>query len=184
MTNDDDDDAAPLQLCVAPGLPMLHTRECSHLEAEAVAALQPASPEQLEELPVCSSCRAALDGGRRRRFDSFDDALEAYQAPLENRPLMREIAAGLAYSEIWIPSSSPYIAVSPGPGERILAYFNRGRVDIREDDGGYRHVVLPVNWLRGGGGSGYWRRSERDPEKCTSCHMQLPATGVCDDCDS
>src|SRR5690606_15062442 len=101
-----------------------------HLEAASLDALRPATPEELEQLPVCDSCRAVLDGGRRRRFDSFEEALEAYQAPLENRPLMREIAAGLEFTEIWIPSSSPYIAVSPGPGERIVAYFNRGFVDI------------------------------------------------------
>src|SRR5690606_28908470 len=177
------DDAAALELCTAPGLAMVHTRECPHLETEALQALVPATAEQLEELPMCSTCRSVLDGGRRHTFTSFDAALEAYQAPLENRPMMREIASELDFTEIWIPASSPYIAVSPGRGQRIVAYFNRGFVDIRDEDGQFRTVTLPVNWLRGGGSrAGEWREDEDRPV-CDSCYMQLPTSGVCGSCD-
>lgn len=175
----------PVELCVVPGWGMLHTRECPHLAADALGALVPATPEQATTLPVCLSCRAVVDGTRRRTFRSFDEALEAFQAPLENRPLMREIAAGLSFTEIWIPASGSYIAVAPARGITAVAYFNRGFVDVRTEDGGYRSVELPVNRLRDGNGSAAAARRMEDPGRgvCPTCFMQLPASGRCDACD-
>ena len=100
------------ELCVLPGLPasdqVLHTRECQHLSAAQLAELVPATDDQVQALTVCSSCSGVIDGYRRRTFDSFEAALEAFQAPLVNRPMMREIAATFTYTAIWIPSSAPY----------------------------------------------------------------------------
>lgn len=121
---------------------------------------------------------------RAQRFTSFEAALEAFQAPLENRKVMREIAAELDFGAIWIPASNSYIAVAPERGTTVLAYFNRGFVDIRQEDGGYRNVELPVNWLRSGGrsSSASTRLDDDDRAVCTTCWMTLPSSGVCDTC--
>lgn len=124
-----------------------------------------------------------IDDGGRRRFDSFEAALEVYQAPLANRPRMREIAAELTFSEIWIPASGSYIAVSPGPDERIVAYFNRGFVEVRDDDGNLQAEIFPENWIRDGGGSATSRLDAADRGVCAACSIQLPATGACGTCE-
>ena len=172
------------ELCVAPGWDMLHTRECPHLPADALQALRSATADDLSSRLVCRSCRKVLDGARRTRFASFDAALEAYRAPVENRPRMREIAAELDFAEIWIPSSGSYIAVAPARGVIAVAYFNRGFVDVREDGGGYRTIELPTNWLRGGSGAaGVSRRlDDLDRAVCPTCFMQLTVSGACDSC--
>lgn len=174
------DEARDDEICVVPGLQALHTRECPHLSAESLDRLIPATPEQLDAFPMCTSCRAVLDGSRRERFTSFEAAMEAFQAPLENRPTMREVAAGLEFGEIWIPASRPYIAVAERRGVPAAAYFSRGYVEVREPDGGYRVVVLPVNSLRAGGGSVERRLELAERATCPSCYLQMPASGTCD----
>lgn len=173
------------ELCVVAGSEdILHTAECPHLGPAALAGLVPATPEQQVELPVCSSCRKVLDGHRAQRFTSFEAAMEAFQAPLENRAVMREIAAGLEFAEIWIPASNSYIGVAPARGVSAVAYFSRGFVETRREGGGYDVVELPVNWLRSRGRSSNAtaRLDDMDRPVCTSCWMALPSSGVCDDC--
>ncbi|GIG41920.1 hypothetical protein [Cellulomonas phragmiteti] len=171
------------EICVVPGWQILHTHECPHLTAESLERLTTATPEQRDAYPMCTSCRAVLDGSRRQRFTSFEAAMEAFQAPLENRPMMREVAAELEFDEIWIPAPGPYIAVAVRRGVPAAAYFARGYVEVREPEGGYRVVALPVNSLRAGGGSAERRLEFAERATCQTCHMQLPASGRCDDCD-
>jgi len=109
---------------------MLHTRECPHLGASALASLVPATSHQLKTLPMGSSCRDLLDGGRRQNYPSLEAAMEALPLPLENRHRVRQFAAKLSYAQIWVPASRSYIAVSAGPGSPCLAYFNKGFVDV------------------------------------------------------
>ncbi|MGV8978776.1 MAG: hypothetical protein ACOH17_12080 [Cellulomonas sp.] len=91
-----------LTLCVTGNAGMLHTVECPHLEVAALAALVPATTDQLERLPVCSSCRAILDGARRSTYSTIDQAIEALHMPMENRIRAREIAAELTFSRVWM----------------------------------------------------------------------------------
>lgn len=171
-----------LVLCVAPGVDMVHTQECPHLTKTGLAALVPATPEQLDVLPVCTSCRSQLDGARRRGFDSLDSALEAFQTPIENRQRIREIAAALDYSRVWIPASGSYVGIAGAPGTPAVAYFGKGYADVHQERG-YAREWLPVN---GAGGRGSSPRSAREREVavCPTCSTALPATGVCDGCDA
>ncbi len=109
---------------------MLHTRECPHLGASALASLVPAASHQLKTLPMGSWCRDLLDGGRRQNYPNLEAAMEALPLPLENRHRVRQFAAKLSYAQIWVPASRSYIAVSAGPGSPCLAYFNKGFVDV------------------------------------------------------
>jgi len=169
-----------LTLCTAPGVDMLHTVECPHLTAAGLAALVPATADQIESVPVCSSCRGALDGERRRTFATLDAALEAYQTPLENRPRVRAIAAGLTFSRVWIPSSGSYIGIAGEPGTAAVAYFGKGYADVHRP-GGYDREWLPVS----GADAGRVGRAVNGAtvEVCPTCFTQLPATGKCDQCD-
>lgn len=158
---------------------MVHTAACPHRSAAAAAALTAASDEQVTTLPVCTSCAAILDGWRRTTYDSLDNALEAYQAPVENRPRLREIAAELAYTSIWIPASGSYIAL--GGADAAAAYFGKGYADIHLPEGGYRRIELPYSGNAGNRAGG--SAAGRAPAvMCDTCHTQLPATGVCDTC--
>ncbi|MFS0703626.1 hypothetical protein AB6N23_03815 [Cellulomonas sp. 179-A 9B4 NHS] len=173
-------DADSLTLQVADGGTMLHTAECPHLGPDALASLRPATDEQLETLPTCASCRALLDGGRRQTFTSLEPALESLPVPLENRRRVREIAAGLTFTAVWIPASRSYVAVAEAPGITAAAYINKGFVDVRRPGGGYDRELLPHHGTRGRRGPG--AHADAPPRTCPSCHMQLPASGVCDDC--
>lgn len=172
-------ETADLTLSVTGDIEMLHTTECPHLGTASLAALVPATTEQLEELPVCSSCRGILDGARRSTYTTLDQALEAFQMPLENRPRAREVAAGLAFSRVWIPASGSYIGVGGPPGTPAAAYFGKGYVALRLPEGGYETEWLPVNGAGGGrSSSGHAERVNL----CSTCFTQLPATNVCDNC--
>lgn len=110
--------------------------------------------------------------------------MEDFQAPLENRPRMRQVAATLEFAEIWIPASRSYIAVAERRGATAAAYFASGYIDVRRPEGGYETVVLPVNSLRVGGSSAERRLDLAERPTCPTCHTQLPASGRCDYCDS
>lgn len=176
MANELDD---LLQMQVTQDANMLHTRECPHLGRQALAALVPATEEQQEQLHTCSSCRDILDGGRRATFEDLGEAMEALPLPVENRARVREIAAELTYSQIWIPASRSYIAVAGTPGTAALAYINKGFVDIRRSVGGYDREVLPLSRAGGGRASG---AVSRPRALCSRCYTMLPASGICDTC--
>ena len=169
-----------LTLCVTGNAGMVHTVQCPHLEEAGLAALVPATTEQLERLPVCSSCRAILDGARRSTYATIDQALEALHMPLENRRRAREIAAELTFSRVWIPSSGSYIGVGGPPGTAAVAYFGKGYVELHVPQGGYETEWLPVNGAGGG------RCSSAHLEQVNICptrFTQLPATNLCDTCE-
>lgn len=152
----------------------LHARDCQHLTEKSLAALEPATEADLGKHPICNSCRAALASGGRTYFSSFDEALEALPVPVEHRERMREIAAPLDRRRVWIPASGSYIAVSAGPGVEASAYFNRTFVDVHKAGGGYVR-----EWMTGAPGASMAVASAA-PGTCSSCFMQLPASGTCD----
>lgn len=172
-----------LLLHVTPGSTVLHTTECQHLTADGLASLVPATAEQVATLAVCKSCQKVLDGSRREVFSSFESAMEAFHAPMENRPRMREIAGTLEFSEIWIPSSRSYIAVAARRGDSASAYFSVGFAEVRRPEGGYDTYEMPYNRLGDGtGGGSRGSQAEAELAICPTCFMALPQTGVCDTC--
>lgn len=157
---------------------MLHARECQHLTEKSLALLEPATELDLAKYPICSSCRDALSTGGRTHYTSFDAALEALPVPLEHRPRMREIAASLDTTRIWMPASRSYIAVSAGPGIEAAAYFNKTFVDLHQQGGGYEREWMPGR--RATRSAGEVVPAKRPPV-CPTCFVELPASGRCDD---
>lgn len=178
----DDARAETLTLWAAPGLDMLHTVECPHLTAASLKALTPATDEQRESMQVCSSCRGLIDGDRRQTFDSLDEALEAFAMPLDNRPRVRQIAAGLSYGRVWIPASGSYIGIAGAPGTAAVAYFGKGYADVHHP-GGYSRELLPAHDRDTSRGTNE-RKQPPEPPVCPTCYTQLPVTGRCDQCDT
>lgn len=169
-------------LFVVPGGALLHTAYCPHLEAESLHRLVAASDQQIGTLRVCSSCQPIRDGQFPRRYDTFDEALDTFGAPLANRPMMREVAAGLVFSVITIPASKPYIAVAPALGVPNIAYFSKGLIELKNDSGGYDVIRLPEagpSGLR----SGLQAPRQAKATICPACFQEMPtSTGVCDNC--
>lgn len=160
---------------------VLHGRDCQLLPADRLASLRPATELDQQKFKVCKSCLVRLAGATNADFDSFDAALDALPIPQAHRPAMREIAEGLDKTRIWIPSSRSYVAISPGPGEEVGAFFNKGFVDVQEAGGGYKRVLMAG--FSGTQTNSFAHAPDAAPASCPGCYMQLPATGRCDACD-
>ncbi|WP_125775194.1 hypothetical protein [Antribacter gilvus] len=168
------------ELYVVPGSKMLHSDDCQHQTEQKIATMRPATSAEVDQLELCKSCRRVLSGSRRRYFTSFEDALEAFQAPLENRPRMRDIAGRPDRSVIWIPPSSSYIAVAPAQGAASTAEFYKSYVAHRVD-GVLTREELPVAYEVSDGGTR--KPAERERGVCTSCYLELLPSGRCGECD-
>ena len=173
---------------------VLHGKDCPHLTPSRLATLQPATDLDRQKFKICRSCLVALDGDPGHDdFESLDAALEALQVPQANRPAMRAIAEGLDTARIWIPATRTYIAVSPGTGHEVTAFFSKDAVDVRQEEGGYERLVLSTPATPAGRTSAAKaakktkaaaaQEPEPAPPTCPTCYMQLPATGICDSCD-
>jgi hypothetical protein len=83
-----------------------HLAQCPHVLGKNVVQIPPDDPRD-----VCDFCQKELDGFGRTYFDDLDAALEAYKAPIGNRPLIKQALAHIAPDEIWMPYSDSYIAL-------------------------------------------------------------------------
>lgn len=175
---------------------VLHGKDCQHLTPSRLATLQPATDLDRQKFKICRSCLIALDGDPGRDdFETFDAALEALHVPQTNRPAMRAIAEGLDTSRIWIPKKGTYVAVSPGTGHEVTAFFSKDAVEVRQEEGGYERLVLSTPTPATPAGRTSAAKAARKtktaaaqepepaPPTCPTCYMQLPGTGICDSCD-
>ncbi|ANC32160.1 hypothetical protein [Isoptericola dokdonensis] len=160
----------------------LHVMGCSHLPSADPSDFVLADAADLADLAVCTECDKEIRGIGRIPYESLDAAFEDVKLPVENRPRMREIAAELDYTRIWAPQGRSYVAVGHLDGRAAAAYFTHGHVDVRVDDATYRREEMP-NFTRTSGRGGRVAATERPAAVCPTCAVQLPATGLCDDCD-
>jgi len=152
----------------------LHLRGCPHFQATDDAGVFPASDDDIATYLVCKWSADEIAGVGRRYFDTLDAALEAYHAPVNNRPQMRAVAAELTYDKIWMPQSGSYIGIALGDSQAQV-YF--GKTYIWRDG-----VTETLPGYTAGAGGGTQQSRERAAEVCPTCHEQLPATGRCDNC--
>jgi hypothetical protein len=131
-------------------------------------------PDDLDATEVCGSCADEARGIGRTYFNDFEDALESYQVPLDNRPRYRQVAAQHDHDTIWIPRSRAYVAIARG-NTRAAAYFGKGYIWTYESG---REAMPNYAGASGGAGSG---SGERPLLLCPVCHQALPGTGVCDE---
>ena len=92
--------------------------------------------------------------------------------PVETRSRVRELVAHVDADRIWIPYSRSYIALGKD-GTRAL-YIGKTYVWI---DG--ELTTLPGYAPGGGGGTA---TAERATSVCPTCGLELPRTGICDNC--
>lgn len=160
----------------------LHLPSCKHLQDTPVENRIAVAPGDQLELQVCTWSADELAGTGRRYFDTLDSAFEALPVPVDNRIRIREILAQLRFDLVWIPNGGQYIAVGLS-GSVATAYVNRGFVDVRLPDGGYDRELF-ANYGGGSAGSGGPASPDLPVQVCPQCHVALPATGKCDDCDA
>lgn len=158
------------QLIRTVGGGKLHIRGCSHFST--TSELRVATEQDAASLELCTACAAELNGQGRTAFDSVDSAMEAFNMPVEARTRVRELVAHVVADRVWIPYSRSYIALGKD-GTRAL-YIGKTYVWI---DG--ELTTLPGYAPGGGGGTA---TAERAIPVCPTCGLELPRTGICDDC--
>jgi hypothetical protein len=158
------------QLIRTAGGGKLHIRGCSHFSA--TSELLVATDQDAASLELCTACAAELNGQGRTAFDTVDDAMEAFNMPVEARSRVRELVAHVGADRVWIPYSRSYIALGRD-GTRAL-YIGKTYVWI---DG--ELTTLPGYAPGGGGGTA---TAERAIPVCHTCGLELPRTGICDNC--
>ena len=177
--DEQDELVARAELFRTKGRGKLHIRGCSHLAD--TSDLVEADDRDRAAMDLCNECDKEIHGVGRTEYASLDAAFEALQFPVENRPLMWEIAGPVDFTKVWAPQSQSYVGVGHLDGRPAAAYFNRGFVDVRLDEGGYQRHEMPT-FARAAGGAARACAAERPAVMCPTCFMQLPANGVCDDC--
>ncbi|GIG20977.1 hypothetical protein Cch01nite_17010 [Cellulomonas chitinilytica] len=150
-----------------------HLRFCSHFSDTPADRILEAAVD--DGRPLCEWSAAEIAGQGQTRFETLDEALEAYRAPLENRDRMREVAAGFTYDKVWMPNSGSYVAIAV-EGQNALAYF--GKTYLWTAAGGTETLTGYV----AGAGTGPASTRTQDERTCPTHHLSIPATGVCDYC--
>lgn len=176
-----DERVASAELYRTQGRGKLHVRGCSHLQSTDPSRLLVADDRDRAELELCSECDKEIRGIGRVEYPSLDRAFEALKFPVENRRLMHDLTASVEFERIWAPQSQSYIAAGFRDERPVAAYFNKGFVDVRLDEGGYQRHEMPT-FAGDAGGTARVGAAERRAEVCQTCFVQLPASGICDEC--
>jgi hypothetical protein len=139
----------------------------------------------IAERPTMSSTTTAstgaegMDSGSGQDFASLDAAMEALPVPVEVRAQVRRIITG-PYVHIWIPASGGYIAMGDSRAQ-VAWYVRKTLVRRFLGDGLFKQTEL----------ANHGGRTLNDPapaasaqqiSTCPTCFMQLPTSGLCDDC--
>ena len=157
------------QLVRTVGGQRLHIPVCPHLLRVPVVA---ATCEDLETMSVCHWCRQELDGVGRTYFDTLDDAMRFFGTHAGTEKAIRDAVRFVKHDQIWVPHSKSYIALGlDGAG---VAWIGKTYV---ETEGLF--VELPDYRPGSGGGAA---RSVFPTPLCPTCFLELPVTGICDDC--
>ena len=127
-----------------------------------------------EHLPVCDWCFRELSGHGRRYYADLDLALEAFQAPLENRRLIDAELRDVEHDSIWMPYSGSYVAL--GLEGRGVAWTGKTYVVPRPG------VSIPLHGYAAGEGGDRSGSGQRVGVTCSCCWQEKSVTGHCD-CD-
>ncbi len=148
----------------------LHIPGCPHVGG----ALREADAAERLAMPVCSWCRAEIDGVGRTYYDSLDDAMRAFGCHVGTQEPIRAALRFVTYDQIWLPYSRSYIAL--GHQGRAVAWVGKTYVmpgpDVFLELPGYREAA--------GGGTA---ASDRVGDTCPTHHMTMSVTGVCESCE-
>ncbi|MGC4174688.1 hypothetical protein [Demequina sp.] len=133
------------------------------------------------------------DTAKRKYYASFEAALADSNVPLENVDIARQVAAAIPHDTVYIPQQTKaYVALRTASERRLSATILAGHAwvrsdlapllgDLAEHQGNWWGVPFPVR-----------REVERGSARgavslaapvCGDCFVQLPVTGICDNCD-
>jgi len=164
------DDKNPLFRTATGG--RLHIEGCPHiLGCELIRA----TAEDLETMSACGWCQAEIDGVGRTYFDTLEDAFRDFGSYSDTWDLIRGHVSTVQYDSIWVPNSRSYIAL--GREGKGVAWIGKTYVAIA---GGTFHELpgfTPTDH------SGPSTKEWESNEICPKCHMAMPLTGICPDCD-
>lgn len=142
------------------------------------------------------SVTGSSDEATNRIFRSLADALAAHRIPDENHALIRRLCEHVGIERF--EDRTGYIKAVRGDGGPALqinyGWTNgfRSEIEVRTavgDDASYWEsgrgtelwgVTHPVNNIGHGGGGP--AKDVADHGTCPNCFLELPATGICDNC--
>lgn len=141
---------------------------------------------------------AAEDSGPPNgRWETLSQAFAAHRFPIENLALVQQLVDSIGIDHYEGIQSGSYIkGIRTGKGRNLhIHYGYTGGMDSEDEildsvgdierdswfEGREWWITHPVNRARGGGGSRN-QSTEREVSFCPNCFMQLPASGVCDEC--
>ena len=143
-----------------------HLAQCPHLVGSTTRPVR-----DDEDLPVCDWCAKELSGHGRRPFTDLGQALDAFQAPLENRSLILAELRHVEHDQVWMPYSGSYVAL--GLGGRGVAWTGKTYVVPRAG------VSIPLHGYTDSSRAGGRRVEDRPRVVCSSCFQVKAVTGVC-----
>lgn len=146
-----------------------HIRHCPHLLGkEALPA--PADDTR----PICDFCQKEIDGVGRQPFTDLDLALDAFKAPVQSRPLIKQALAGVVWDELWIPYSGTYVAL--GREGRGVAWVLKSYVELAD------RTVIELPGYNPSERAGNNPLNDAWGALCPKTMLSHPLKGSCDDC--
>lgn len=148
----------------------LHIPGCPHIGS----SLREADKTERLAMPVCSWCRAEIDGVGRSYYDTLQDAMREFGCHVGTQTLIRHALRSVTFDQIWLPYSRSYLAL--GHEGRGVAWVGKTYVMPSPD----LFVELPGYRDSAGGGQ---RTEARVGATCPAHHMTRSVTGVCELCE-
>lgn len=147
----------------------VHRPECPHLVGTDVHV---ASPVERLQHPVCDWSRAQDEGYGREHFDTVEDAMRRLGVPVEAHDTILGALRFVRHDEVFTVNSLTYGAL--GARGRTVAGFGKTFYWVGDE-----RINLPsyVDSSRSG-----HTAPKAHGGSCSGCHLELPLTGVCDDC--
>ena len=124
-------------------------------------------------MDICEWCASEICGLGRTYYDNLEDAMRAFGTYASTKELVRSAVKNVDYDSIWIPYSNSYIAL--GRNGLGVGWILR---TVMQLDG--RTIELPDYSPRSRTSSG---DADSRGQVCTRCFIEMPLSGVCDNCD-
>ena len=120
-----------------------------------------------------------MDEQGRRYFATLHAAMEALPVPVEVRGQVLRLGIG-EFDRVWIPAGREYVALAED-GQNVAWYVNRTFADRYVGPKQYARTEFSNFVGRAGGAKGAAVAAQH-AAVCPVHHIQLPASGVCDEC--
>ncbi len=162
---------APDDLVRTEGGQRLHVPACPHLASD----VRTATEDERAEMPVCTWCRAELDGNGRTYLKDLADAVQRFGVPVANQERVMAAMRGVEHDSLWMPNSRSYVAL--GRDGQARAWFGKTYAQPSRDE-----VVGFPDYVAGGRDGSRGGDALRG-DVCPEHFIERPVTGSCEQCD-